>query len=102
MVWRDAGDSLAAHAAGPRFQEVFADSQKWLRQPRGMFHRAPLDEAEITETLIASHREIAKLRPFVIAEMKTCGAFPYEESRHSEGLLDADCAGPAPSAGTDG
>ena len=54
-----------------------------------MFHRAPLDEAEITETLIASHREIAKLRPFVIAEMKTCGAFPYEESRHSERLLDA-------------
>jgi hypothetical protein len=66
-----------------------------------MFHRVPLDEAEITETLIASHREIAKLRPFVIAEMKTCGAFPYEESRHSEGLLDAAWKGPARSTGAD-
>ena len=57
MAWRDAGDSLGAHAAGLRFQEVFADSQKWLRQPRGMFHRVPREEAEITETLIVFIRD---------------------------------------------
>jgi hypothetical protein len=57
LVWRDAGNSSAWHAARVRFQDVFVESEKWLRRSDGMFRCARLHETEITESLIAAvHR----------------------------------------------
>ncbi|WP_156435215.1 hypothetical protein [Bradyrhizobium lablabi] len=63
LVWRDTGNSRASHAAGLRFQEVFVESEKWLRRSDEMFRRAGLHEAEITESLIAATRRAAAHAP---------------------------------------
>jgi hypothetical protein len=53
LVRRDAGKSRACQFAGGRFQDVFEETQKWLRPPREMFRCGCLHETEITESLIA-------------------------------------------------
>jgi hypothetical protein len=53
LVWRDAGKSRACQVARGRFQDVFEETQKWLRPPREMFRCGCLHETEITESLIA-------------------------------------------------
>jgi hypothetical protein len=76
LVWRDAGKSRPCHVAGCRFQDVFEETQKWLRPPREMFRWGCLHETEITESLIAiSQRRHSRARPFPQSQQRRKSGF---------------------------